>query len=40
MIQDVTNAMIEYFGRDVARINHALKVFGFAGADIYFKAIS
>jgi HD superfamily phosphodiesterase len=31
MIQDVTNAMIEYFCTDVARINHALKVFGFAG---------
>jgi HD superfamily phosphodiesterase len=31
MIKDVTNAMIEYFGRDVARINHALKVFGFSG---------
>ena len=28
----VLNAMIHYFGTDVRRINHALKVYGFASA--------
>lgn len=28
----VLNSMIEYFGSDVRRINHALKVYGFASA--------
>lgn len=30
MIQDVIKSMIDYFGNDVRRINHALKVYGFA----------
>jgi HD superfamily phosphodiesterase len=30
MIQDVLKTMIEYFGNDILRINHALKVYGFA----------
>ena len=30
MIQNVLKSMIEYFGADVRRINHALKVYGFA----------
>lgn len=30
MIQDITLKMISYFGNDVKRINHALKVYSFA----------
>jgi hypothetical protein len=30
MIHEVIQKMIEYFGNDVRRINHALKVYGFA----------
>ena len=30
MIAEITNEMIHYFGSDVRRINHALKVYGFA----------
>jgi HD superfamily phosphodiesterase len=30
MIQDVLKTMIEYFGNDILRINHSLKVYGFA----------
>jgi uncharacterized protein len=30
MIHEVLLNMIEYFGKDVRRINHALKVYGFA----------
>ena len=30
MIQDVLKTMIEYCGNDILRINHALKVYGFA----------
>ena len=30
MIQDVLKSMIAYFGNDILRINHALKVYGFA----------
>ena len=30
MIQDVLKTMIEYYGNDILRINHALKVYGFA----------
>ncbi len=32
MIQQVLNEMIAYFGNDVRRINHAIKVYGFATA--------
>jgi HD superfamily phosphodiesterase len=32
MIHKVLNNMIEYYGNDVNRINHALKVFGYASA--------
>jgi HD superfamily phosphodiesterase len=32
MIEKVLNEMIAYFGSDVRRINHALKVYGFASA--------
>lgn len=32
MIQDVILTMIQYFKTDVRRINHALKVYGFASA--------
>lgn len=32
MIHQVLNEMMAYFGTDVPRINHALKVFGFATA--------
>jgi HD superfamily phosphodiesterase len=32
MIHKVLNEMISYFGSDVRRINHALKVYGFASA--------
>ncbi len=31
MIKKVMQEMIQYFGQDVRRINHALKVYGFAG---------
>lgn len=34
MVEAVLNEMISYFGNDVRRINHALKVFGFAKAII------
>ena len=30
MVEKVLHGMIEYFGNDVRRINHALKVYGFA----------
>lgn len=30
MIKNIMNDMIEYFGEDVRRINHAIKVYGFA----------
>ena len=30
MIHNVLSSMIDYFGNDVRRINHALKVYGFA----------
>ena len=30
MIQDILKTMIEYNGNDILRINHALKVYGFA----------
>lgn len=30
MVHDVLEKMIEYFGKDVRRINHALKVYAFA----------
>jgi HD superfamily phosphodiesterase len=32
MITQVANKMITYFEKDIRRINHALKVFGFANA--------
>ncbi len=32
MIHEVLNEMMAYFGNDVRRINHALKVYGFANA--------
>lgn len=32
MIREVLNEMMAYFGTDVRRINHALKVYGFAAA--------
>jgi HD superfamily phosphodiesterase len=31
MTDKITQKMIQYFGSDVRRINHALKVYGFAG---------
>jgi len=30
MVEKVIKVMIEYFGNDILRINHALKVYGFA----------
>lgn len=30
MVAKITEMMIQYFGQDVRRINHALKVYGFA----------
>ncbi|MDD3223893.1 MAG: HD domain-containing protein [Clostridium sp.] len=30
MLQDIMNDMIKYFGNDVRRINHAIKVYGFS----------
>jgi hypothetical protein len=30
MIHDILKAMIDYFGTDVRRINHAIKVYGYA----------
>lgn len=29
MVSEIINAMISYFGTDIRRINHALKVYGF-----------
>ncbi len=32
LIHEVTQQMIDYFNGDVPRVNHALKVLGFASA--------
>jgi len=40
LVKDVIFKMIKYFGNDVRRINHAMKVYGFAKTIGEFEAIS